>query len=417
MEAIESLQLPKPEVQAKGQRGNKRKEIKFTTNHMIQTINLSGFKDRRISRSGLRELLDGIEVLPCIRSLNLSNNGITDDFDKEILALFDIPKIKAINLSFNHLKQLALQIGKKMRDEVFHINWIDLTMNEFDNETQTVNTLVSAMKKQTRMIYIGLTVQGNQGDQLVRVMQPKRPPTSMSFNMRNSRLSLKCFDYLSRCMQHQDYNLTALNLKFCYLGFDQIKKLADALRFNKTLVKIDLSNNALTPHVGNYLLEQLKTNIYISEIKFHGNRFDDEFAMHLAELLQFNQVLYKVDISDNPISPVGARVLLNVIAEYNDTLGDLGDLSQTTFMGVRIREELRQAIKLNNTSHDKKMSHLNNKMAHVRSTNVDSAQQHNDQNNQHVSSSQQAEYPLLKPITFTNVITDDYLDSGVWQLK
>ena len=76
------------------------------------------------------------------------------------------------------------------------------------------------MKKQTRMIYIGLTVQGNQGDQLVRVMQPKKPPTSMSFNMRNSRLSLKCFDYLSRCMQHQDYNLTALNLKFCYLGFD-----------------------------------------------------------------------------------------------------------------------------------------------------------------------------------------------------
>ena len=109
--------------------------------------------------------------------------------------------------------------------------------------------------------------------------------------------------------------------------------------------------------------------------------------MQLAELLQFNQVLYKVDISDNPISPVGARVLLNVIAEYNDTLGDLGDLSQTTFMGVRIREELRQAIKLNNTSHDKKMSHLKNKMAHVRSTNVDSAQQHNDQDNQHVSSS------------------------------
>ena len=68
---------------------------------MIQTINLSGFKDRRISRSGLRELLDGIELLPCIRSLNLSNNGITDDFDKEVLALFDIPKIKAIDLSFN----------------------------------------------------------------------------------------------------------------------------------------------------------------------------------------------------------------------------------------------------------------------------------------------------------------------------
>jgi len=102
---------------------------------MIQVIDLSGFKERRISRSGLRELLDGLELLPCIRSLNLSNNGITDDFDKEILALFDLTKIKAINLSFNNMKALALQIGKKMRDEVSHITWLDMTMNDFDNET------------------------------------------------------------------------------------------------------------------------------------------------------------------------------------------------------------------------------------------------------------------------------------------
>lgn len=128
---------------------------------MIQTIDLSGFKDRRISRSGLRELLDGLEMMPCIRSLNLSGNGITDDFDKEVLALFDMPKIKAIDLSFNHLKQLGLQIGKKLRDEVFHIAWLDMTMNDFDNETQTVNTLVAGVKKQLRIIYVGLTVQGN----------------------------------------------------------------------------------------------------------------------------------------------------------------------------------------------------------------------------------------------------------------
>ena len=90
MEAIESLNLPKPEVVPKGRRGaTARREIKFTAQHMIQTIDLSGFKDRRISRSGLRELLDGIELLPCLRSLNLSNNGITDDFDKEVLALFE----------------------------------------------------------------------------------------------------------------------------------------------------------------------------------------------------------------------------------------------------------------------------------------------------------------------------------------
>ena len=43
-----------------------------------------------------------------------------------------------------------------------------------------------------------------------------------------------------------------------------MKKLADSLRFNKTLVKLDLSNNSLTPSVVNYLLDALLVNCYVS---------------------------------------------------------------------------------------------------------------------------------------------------------
>jgi len=35
----------------------------------------------------------------------------------------------------------------------------------------------------------------------------------------------------------------------------------------------------------------------------------------------------------------------------------------------------------------------------------------------HVPTSKQIEYPLLKPIAFTNIIEDDYINSGVWMLK
>ena len=34
-----------------------------------------------------------------------------------------------------------------------------------------------------------------------------------------------------------------------------------------------------------------------------------------------------------------------------------------------------------------------------------------------VPASQQAAYPLLKPVTFTNTQEDDYLNLGVWNLK
>ena len=418
MEAIESLRLPKPEVQVKGKRGGQnRKEINFKPHHLLQKIDLSGFKERRISRSGLRELLDGLELMPCIRSLNLRHNGITDEFDKEVLALFDIHKIKAIDLSFNLMKRLGMQIAKKLRDEVVHLTWLDMTMNDFDNDTTTVNTLIQGVKKQLKMIYVGMTVQGAQSDQLVKILQPKRPPTSMSLNMRNSRLSKNCFDWLGKCLVGADFCLTALNLKFCFLTFEQIKKLADSLKFNKTLTKLDLSNNGLCSPVANYLLEALRNNIYVSEVNFHGNSLDDVFAEQLAGLLEHNQVLYKVDISANPISAVGAQQILTAVSEFNDTLGSLGDLEDSSFMGVRVREELRQAMKLNNASYDKKKAHLEDLTAHTVTTHVDANARPGAAGNKVVSSSEQAEYPLLKPITFTNVVTDDYLDSYVWQLR
>ena len=83
---------------------------------MIQVIDLSGFIGRQISRSGLKELLDGIDQLPCVRSVNLSHNGINDDMDREILELFDKQQIKNIDLSNNNMDRLGAQIGKKLKE-------------------------------------------------------------------------------------------------------------------------------------------------------------------------------------------------------------------------------------------------------------------------------------------------------------
>ena len=145
------------------------------------------------------------------------------------------------------------------------------------------------------------------------------------------------------------------------------------MRFNKTLVKLDLSNNGLVSPVANYLVDALRVNIFISEVNFHGNTLDDEFAFEVAQLLQHNSVLYKLDISANPISPQGANAILVAISEYNDTLGDLGDLEQSSYMGVRTREELRQAIKLNNSSADKRIAKIEDRVAGTKTNHPDAS--------------------------------------------
>jgi Ran GTPase-activating protein (RanGAP) involved in mRNA processing and transport len=137
----------------------------------------------------------------------------------------------------------------------------------------------------------------------------------MALNMRNSTLSKHSAEYLTRCLNHTEYYLTSLNLKFCFLSFEHIQLLSNALRSNKTLVKLDLSKNGLKSYTAKYFLDALQINEHLMNINFHGNLLDDDFAYDLAKILSQNSILHTVDISNNPIGPEGAQSVLNVLLQ------------------------------------------------------------------------------------------------------
>ena len=124
---------------------------------MITKIDLSGFAE--VSRSGIKELLESIEQLPCLKSLSLRNNRINDEYSNEILSIFDNKSITTIDLSQNFMKKLGMEIGKKLKDECSHVTWIDLTQNDFDYDLATVAMIINGLKKQKDLIYIGLSCQ------------------------------------------------------------------------------------------------------------------------------------------------------------------------------------------------------------------------------------------------------------------
>jgi len=203
--------------------------------------------------------------------------------------------------------------------------------------------------------------------------------------------------------------------------------LSKAIRFNRSLVKLDLSRNALKYSTTKYLMEALVDNVTLVQIDLSGNFLCDKFAVQLAHLLTENQTLFKVDIASNPIGPFGAEKILDSLKMQNDSLGDLGDLSTNMYMGVRIRELLKQIIFLNHSSHDKKKALITEQKQQTGknfvsekdgdiipdSEKVESAK---PKQKQTTTVTQQLQYPLLRPVTFTNVIEDDYLSSGLWSL-
>lgn len=138
--------------------------------------------------------------------------------------------------------------------------------------------------------------------------------------------------------------------------------------------------------------------------------------------------MHTVDISNNPIGGEGSKFLLLSILQHNDTIESLGpDLDKNLFMGVRNREELRQTLALNVSSHERKRT-IMNKIEDTKKHNVKEkdvqvmdpktrAEEATKMQNDGDTISDQLRYPLLKPIVFSNSCEDDFLNSGVWCLK
>lgn len=90
---------------------------------------------------------------------------------------------------------------------------------------------------------MGLATEDANTDAIVKLIQPKKP--SFSLNMWNSKQTNHSIDYLAKQLQNNDTLITGLSFKFNYLPFEHLLKINDSLTYNKTLVRLDLSNNRL----------------------------------------------------------------------------------------------------------------------------------------------------------------------------
>ena len=120
---------------------------------------------------------------------------------------------------------------------------------------------------------------------------------------------------------------------------------------------------------------------------------------------------------------------MNVLLMKNETLGSLGNIEENMYLGVRLREEIRQVLSINNAGVDKRGANIRDKKEEAKKQFVVEKEGEDPRVKAEygggaarkeaakVVPSKQMQYPLLKPVTFTNVMEDDYLSLGVWSLK
>lgn len=123
--------------------------------------------------------------------------------------------------------------------------------------------------------------------------------------------------------------LIELNLSCIAISNKELICLANSLEENETLQFLNLSQNQCIsfdnqqPNAFNYLVNKLKFNKGLKEIDLSCNFLNENFIQDLCEMLIENKTIKKIDVSNNPFcSNRSFNYLINAL-KRNKTLIDL----------------------------------------------------------------------------------------------
>ncbi|UJR12891.1 hypothetical protein I4U23_017065 [Adineta vaga] len=117
--------------------------------------------------------------------------------------------------------------------------------------------------------------------------------------------------------------LKEIDLSNNQLGYgDGIQILAEFLQANTTLLKLNLSNNQIAFSGSKYLSNALEKNTTLTSLYLRSDNIDDRGIENLSQALKINKTLEHIDVSNNPFGNNGIEYF-QVLLQVNKTLTEL----------------------------------------------------------------------------------------------
>ncbi|CAG9323239.1 unnamed protein product [Blepharisma stoltei] len=341
LDAVRSLDLPKLTKEDKFG-GPKKKALNQSQAQLASKVSLCGYAGKNLTKENFGNFVTGVKRLPNLNIIELSGNGLSDTFQIELEELLLCKKIKRINLSNNDLgRAFTSKFVDILKAEDSHYEWIDVSSNPLSADSTAIINFSQALRKHPNLYHFSISVEGNSSEYIARAVVANKIITSVA--LPHSKLTENCIETLCTGLssKRQVSNISALNFSHCFLGARQMLLLADMLKHNRTLVKLDLSYNGLISNVARYLADSLRFNSSLHILYLQYNDLDDIFCENLAESLKRNSTLFECDLSGNPFTERGANRLIEIMGSYNHTISTFGLLDTNEHLGVNVREQLK----------------------------------------------------------------------------
>lgn len=233
-------------------------------------------------------------------------------------------KLNEEQACFAHDHNALVAIIKSFNDEVFEFLLEQLATNTV---TKHLSFYANVLKEQQAIQLIKL-LETNQTIESLQLIIYNSPATTQAFagllkkNTHLKKIRIKCDNEgaiaLAEALK-ENKSLTKLDLSLCEIEDEGAIALARALEENKSLTKLDLSHCEIGDEGAKAIAEALEENSSLRELDLSCNNERTKKALsYFCRAFKFNKTLEKLNIyNDNIKSYVDAKYLRSPKCKYN----------------------------------------------------------------------------------------------------
>ena len=339
---VTALNLPDINDRETRLRLDKLRRIK-DTKVLIKESDLSHFSGKDITPDLLYRVLDGFKALKSLEEINLSHNGMGDEFIDVICDFLMLKGLTKLNLSFNKLTKISVKKLVATLKGCKRLLYLDISYNDFTSDKYSCILLCGALKECDKIAHFGIN--DSSGDSSLRFIN-NHSSSLTSINLEDSKFKKKNWETLSKILSSKKCKIQRLSLKFCTMNYNFTQNLIKALRKNNTLIYLNLCNTALGDLQGTKIIFAFEKNEILEELDLGSNFLSIQFCQAFGHVLRNNYHLRKVNISKNQMITRENYFFILEGLVHNQSIISLGDLIDTK-IGVKCRECTEKLLNLN----------------------------------------------------------------------
>jgi hypothetical protein len=237
-----------------------------------------------------------VDTLPGIRTLNLSDNRLTDitllPLTEKLSAMKNLTHL---DLSFNKIDESSKTLQEFLMKADCRLQ--TLILDGADVDDQECGALATAVAKNTSLETLSLAKNLIGQAELLNVLHPELVTGGEAIGI----------------MLKENKTLTKLDLSWNSIRLDSAIALAESLEVNETLQVLLLAYNSFGDMPSQFLAKALKKNKSLQELDLECNSLNPKAATVLANAISFNETLLKLNINGNTLGKIGAQALVAAI--------------------------------------------------------------------------------------------------------